>query len=197
MTTRSGVGPNADFFQDWKEKALSLERGWILTAAVVSVLFGVFVLVQPRAGLLTTAIFFGIYLVVAGVSRFSFAIVDAGKPPISRWLGGILGILIVVAGFICILNLATSLETLAFVLGVGLLIVGVVDLFTLGSDEAGRPTWLRVISGVLSILAGIAMFIVPFVSVGLIVVVGAISLIVVGIAGLVALPRFTSIDPRD
>jgi len=89
-----------------------------------------------------------------------------------------------VAGFLCLVDVVTSLQTLAIVLGVGLIVAGIADFATLGSPEGGRPTWLRVVSAILSILAGILMFIVPFVSIGLIVVFGGIALIVVGLAGL-------------
>jgi uncharacterized membrane protein HdeD (DUF308 family) len=174
--------------QDWKARAQSLERGWVLTAAIVAILFGIFVLVRPSAGLVTVAIIFGTYLVIAGVSRVSFAIANHGRSTGYRWFSGILGALIVVAGFICLVNLVTSLQTLGIVVGVALIVSGIAELLPVDKDPA-RPTWLRVTTGIVSILAGLVMFAVPFFSVGLIVVIGAISLIVIGIAGLIALPR--------
>jgi uncharacterized membrane protein HdeD (DUF308 family) len=172
---------------DWRGRALALERGWVITAAVVAILFGLFVLLRPQAGLLTVAVVFGIYLVVSGVSRVAFAIADGSRSTGYRWLSAILGLLIVVAGFICLFNLFQSLAVLGFTLGIGLILAGIVDLFNF-DREGGRPTWLRITGGILSIIAGIVMFVVPFFSVGLIVLMSAIVLIVVGIVALFRIP---------
>jgi uncharacterized membrane protein HdeD (DUF308 family) len=174
----------------WRNKAISAERGSIITVAVVAILFGVFVLVRPSSGLLTIAVFFGIYLVVSGVAGVAFALTSSDRSAGSRWLSGILGVLVVIAGFVCLLNLGTSLQVLGFTLGVGLLLVGVAELAN-SRPEQGRPTALRVVSGVLTIIAGIVMVIVPFISVGIIVFIGAIVLVVAGIAGLITLPELT------
>lgn len=184
---------DSDFFDtDWRDRALSLERGWVLTAAITSILFGLFVILRPSAGLVTVSIIFGTYLVVAGVSRVAFSIAGKGRSTLYRWVMAILGVLIIVAGFLCLIDVVTSLQTLAIVLGVGLVIAGIADLALLGNPDDGRPTWVRVTGAVLSIIAGILMFVVPFISVGLIVIIGAIALIVVGLAGLVAASRFSS-----
>jgi uncharacterized membrane protein HdeD (DUF308 family) len=67
--------------------------------------------------------------------------------------------------------------------------VGIVDLFRGNSENDSTPTWIRIISGVLAIIVGIVMCVVPLISVNIVVIFGAIVLIVVGIGGLFAMPR--------
>jgi uncharacterized membrane protein HdeD (DUF308 family) len=167
-------------------RALSAERGWILTAGIVAILFGIFVLIKPSAGLTIIGVIFGVYLIVAGVSRFAFAIADSQKSTGSRVLKAIIGVLIVVAGFFCLFNIFGSISVL------GLVLAGIADLFNLAKD-ANRPTWMRVTSGILSIIAGIIVFIVPFFAVGVVVVIAAIILIIVGVVSLATLPGRDSV----
>ncbi|WP_213814923.1 HdeD family acid-resistance protein [Glaciihabitans sp. dw_435] len=167
----------------WRDRAVAAERGWILTLSLVAVMFGVFVMVRPSAGMLTIAIFFGIYLVVTGAASVAFSNTAQGRSAGRRWIGGILGALVIIAGFICLLNLSQSLQILGLTLGVGLILAGIADMANV-SKQPGRPVWLRIVSGVLTILAGIIMVIVPLVSVGIVVVIGGVALIVAGIAGL-------------
>jgi uncharacterized membrane protein HdeD (DUF308 family) len=177
---------------DWRMRALSAERGWILTAGIVAILFGIFVLIKPSAGLTIIGVIFGVYLIVAGVSRFAFAIADGQKSTGSRVLKAIIGVLIVVAGFFCLFNIFGSISVLGFILGIGLVLAGIADLFNLEKD-ANRPTWMRVTSGILSIIAGIIVFIVPFFAVGVVVVIAAIILIIVGVVSLATLPGRDSV----
>jgi len=191
MSWSASAGTSAASPVDWRDRALSLERGWVLTAAITSLLFGFFIILRPTAGLSTLAVIFGSYLVVAGVSRVAFAIAGRGHSTGRRLLMALLGVIIAIAGFACLLDFAASLEALAFILGAGLVVAGIADVATIRQKVEGRPTALRVVSAILSIIAGIVMFVIPFVSVGLIVLVGAIALVVVGIAGIVAYPQMS------
>jgi uncharacterized membrane protein HdeD (DUF308 family) len=184
MTTNTQGSPF-----DWRQRALSLERRWIVTAAIVAIVLGLFILFRPGSGLVTVAITFGIYLIVLGASRFALAVTGSDLTTGWRWLNGILGVIVAAAGISCLVNLARSLVVLGFTLGIGLLVSGIAELAEGDSAKVGRPTWLRITSGVVSIIAGIIMLIVPFVSVGLIVLLGGIVLIGVGIGALVSLPR--------
>ena len=180
---------------DWRQRALSLERRWIVTAAIVAIVLGLFILFRPSSGLVTVAITFGIYLVVLGASRFALAVTGSDLTTGWRWLNGILGVIVVAAGVSCLINLARSLVVLGFTLGIGLLVSGIAELAEGDSAKVGRPTWLRITSGVVSIIAGIIMLVVPFVSVGLIILIGGIVLIGVGIGALISLPRTPDDDP--
>jgi uncharacterized membrane protein HdeD (DUF308 family) len=184
----------SDSATSWQDKAMALERGWLLSAAIVSILIGVFILFRPQAGVLTIAITFGLYLIFAGVSRFSFAITGKDRSTGLRWFGGILGVLIVAAGFYCLINLESSMIILGITLGIGLIGLGITDLVNSNGDGVGRPSWLRITGGILSIVAGIIMLFVPFVSITIVVWTGAFILIVLGVVGIAALPPATRAD---
>ena len=174
---------------EWRARALSLERGWVLTSALVALLLGVFILIRPDIGVATVGVIFGIFLIVAGVSRLSFGIANQQASTGYRWLSAILGVVVAIGGFYCLLNTTASLEVFAFLLGAGLVVSGIADFANVRGEEQGRPTWLRVVSGLLSVIAGLVMFVVPVISIGLIVVVSAIALIIAGIGGLISLPQ--------
>jgi uncharacterized membrane protein HdeD (DUF308 family) len=174
---------------NWQEKALSLDRGWRLTTAVVSILIGLFVIVRPQSGVVTLSIAFGLYLVFEGVSRFSFAVTGTDRKSSSRWLGAIVGVLVVGAGFYCLLNLDTSLLVLGITLGLGFIGVGVADLSNTGRGQVARPSWVRIFGGILAVISGLIMLIVPFLSVAVVVWCGAFILIALGVIGVVMLPR--------
>jgi hypothetical protein len=172
---------------DWRTRALTAQRGWILTAGIVAILLGIFVLIKPDAGLTIIGVIFGLYLIIAGVSRFAFAIADSGRSAGSRVLKAILGVLIVVAGLFCLFNVFGSVKIFAIILGIGLVLAGIADLFNFDRD-AGRPTWMRVTAGILAIIGGIIMFIIPVFAVSVIVVIAGIILVIIGIVSLATLP---------
>jgi uncharacterized membrane protein HdeD (DUF308 family) len=100
----------------------------------------------------------------------------------------------VVAGFYCLLNLESSMIILGVTLGIGLIGLGITDLVNSNGDGVGRPSWLRITGGILSIIAGIVMLFIPFVSVTIVVWTGAFILIVLGVVGIAALPSATRAD---
>jgi uncharacterized membrane protein HdeD (DUF308 family) len=96
-----------------------LERGFVIASAISAIALGVAALVWPGATLITVALLFGAYLVVSGIFRLVIAVTSDALSTGVRWLVGILGALIIVAGIIALNNLAQSLLVLAFVIGFG------------------------------------------------------------------------------
>jgi uncharacterized membrane protein HdeD (DUF308 family) len=184
MASTTGLG-----IPSWQDRALSVERDWVITAGVVAILLGVFVIFRPRVGIATLALVFGIYLLAAGVWRLARSVTDPGKSTGRRVLGVILGIVIAAAGIFCLFFLQQSVVLLGVTLGIGIIVVGIADLFRNNAENDSTPTWVRVISGILALIVGALMCIVPFISVGVVVFFGAIVLIAVGVGGLFTLPR--------
>ena len=136
-------------------------KGTLITTSIIGIILGIVALVWPGATMLTVAILFGSYLVVAGIFRISAAITADFLGTGVRWLLGILGALVVVAGILCLSNPFQSLVVLAFVIGFGWIFDGIVDI-TAGATGATRgPRWLAIVSGVISIVAGIVVFVLP------------------------------------
>lgn len=167
----------------------TLERRWIVVAAIVGIVLGILALVWPGATLLTVAILFGSYLVVSGVFRLSIAFTAHRLSNGIRWLFGILGGLVVVAGILCLSNPLRSLVVLAFVIGIGWIMEGVADITNGIMRTSLAPRWMAIVSGIVSVIAGIVIFFLPGLAIASFVIIGAILLIAVSITTLLTLPR--------
>jgi uncharacterized membrane protein HdeD (DUF308 family) len=165
-----------------------IHRGELIAVAVIGILLGAIALIWPDATLLTVAIIFGSYLIVSGIFRITAAFVAERLSTGLRWLTGIMGLLVIVAGIICLANPFQSLVVLAFVIGIGWIAEGIVDLMA-GVQGTVTPRWLAFVSGTVSILAGITVFVLPVLAVAAFVTIAAVLLIAVSITTLLTLPR--------
>jgi len=171
---------------------LTIHRGELVAVAIVGIVLGVIALVWPSATLVTVAIIFGIYLVVSGIFRITVAFLAHNSSTGMRWLTGILGLLIVVAGVYCLASPERSLVVLVFVIGFGWIAEGIVDIVA-GIQGIVSPRWLAIVSGVISLIAGIVTFTLPGLAVGAFLIFGAVLLIVVSVSTLLTLPRKHSV----
>ncbi|MBX3079510.1 MAG: DUF308 domain-containing protein [Cryobacterium sp.] len=163
-------------------------KGTLIAVSIIGIILGILALVWPGATLLTVAILFGSYLIAAGVFRVSAAITADSLSAGVRWLLGILGVLIIVAGIISLANPFRSLIVLAFVIGIGWILDGIVDIGAGAAGTTRGPRWLAVVSGVVSIIAGIVIFLLPGLAIATFILFGAILLIVVSATTLLTLP---------
>ena len=167
---------------------LRVHRGQLVAVAVIGLVLGIVAILFPGASLLTVAIVFGIYLIASGLFRITAAFVADGLGTSMRWLSGLLGLLIMVAGIICLSNPFRSLVVLAIVIGAGWILEGIVDLAG-GVRGTIHPRWFGWVSGIVSIAAGVAMFVLPAAGVLALVSIGGILLIAVSATTLLTLPR--------
>lgn len=168
-----------------------LERGFVIASAISAIALGVAALVWPGATLITVALLFGAYLVVAGIFRLVIAFTADGLSTGVRWLVGILGVLIIVAGIIALNNLAQSLLVLAFVIGFGWIFDGVASLVGGITGRTALPRWLAIVSGLISIIGGIVIFTLPGLAIVTFLIFGGWILIAIGVATLFTLPPKT------
>ncbi len=167
---------------------LRINRGVLIAVSVIGIVLGIIALALPGVSLLTVAIVFGSYLVASGIFRIVAAFAVGGLSVTQRWVTGILGLVVVIAGVLCLSDPFTSLFALAFLIGVGWIAEGAVDIFAAVRGTI-TPRWFGWVSGALSVLAGIATFILPGVALTVFVTVAAILLIVVSVSTLLMLPR--------
>jgi uncharacterized membrane protein HdeD (DUF308 family) len=165
-----------------------IHRGQIIAIAIVGVLLGVIGLLFPKATLFTVAIIFGSFLIAAGIFRIMAAVIAEELTTTMRWVSGLLGLLIVIAGILCLSNPFRSLVVLAIVIGLGWIADGIVD-FSAGLRRAVQPRWFGYVSGIVSIAAGVAMFVLPAAGIAALVTIGCVLLIVVSITTLLMIPR--------
>lgn len=153
---------------------------------VVALILGVMLLVWPAKTLGVVAIFLGIYFLVAGVIRLAMGIFSKGISGGMRTLNILLGVLLIVAGIIALKNVAATTAALLIlvvaVIGVGWIIEGVLAIV----ESRGAPSsgW-AITSGIISIIAGIVVLIIPGWSAVWLILMAGIVLIIVGILGIV------------
>ncbi len=138
-------------------------RNWwlFLLRGLAAITFGVLSLIWPGISLVALILLFGAYALVDGVFALAAAILGRGNAEIRWWLVlvGLLGIGIGITTFLS--PGLTALTLLYFIAGwivaTGLLqIVGAVELRKAIDDE-----WWLILDGVLSVVVGILLFIMP------------------------------------
>ncbi len=165
-------------------------RSFLLVSSVVGIALGIAALVWPGATLTVVAVLFGVSLVVAGLLRLFLAFATTEAPFVLRAVLGAFGGIVLAAGVLSILNPAESLTLLGIFIGVGWIFGGLQDLLEMRLANFLVPRWLVILSGVISIGAGIAMIVLPAVyTLSTILWVLAVMLIAVSVATLLTLPR--------
>jgi uncharacterized membrane protein HdeD (DUF308 family) len=170
------------------EAILRAHRGQLMAVVVIGLVLGVIGLLFPGATMLTVAVLFGIYLIASGMYRIMSASVANNLDFSMRWVTGILGLLIVIAGILCLSNPFQSLIALALAIGIGWILEGIVDLVG-GVRGTIHPRWFGWVSGIVSMAAGVAMFVLPAAGIYSLVAIGAILMTAVSITTLLTLPR--------
>ncbi len=140
---------------------LSRNWGWIVLRGVVSILFGMLVILTTTTSLTTLVLFFGIFAVVDGISMIISAAADRRAAPIWPELvfGGLFGIAAGVAAFVWPgltgAVLVALIAAWAIVLGV-MEIIAAIRLRKVIADE-----FMLVLAGLAWVLVGVLIAVMP------------------------------------
>jgi uncharacterized membrane protein HdeD (DUF308 family) len=167
---------------------LALHRGQLIAVSIIGIVLGLIALIFPTFALLFIAIVFGIFLVASGIFRINAALLTHNLSAGIRWLTGLLGVVIVAAGVICLADPFGTLIVLAYLIGIGWIAAGISDVMSAVQGSV-RPRWFGWVAGIVSILAGIVMFVLPATSLQTFLLVGSILLLIVSITALLNIPR--------
>jgi uncharacterized membrane protein HdeD (DUF308 family) len=135
--------------------------GWALAFGVITLAAGICALVWPGITLLAAAIIFGIQLLVAGTYRLfaAFATDDAGTG--TRVLLALLGVLSLIIGLYALRHVLITVVALALLLGIFWVVSGVIEVFTaLSNRELSSRGW-HLVSGTVSVVAGVLLLAIP------------------------------------
>ena len=178
-----------------ERRNLDVLRAFIIFVAIVAVVIGTVSLVWTAATLVAISILFGVFLIVAAIFRIAVAFENRRASAGGFVINLIVAAVLFVAGFVCLTSSAQSLEILALFVGFAWIFDGVGDLFAAGMGYTRGRRGLVALSGVVSILAGIALLFLPALALTIFVRVGAVLLIIVGLTALFTLPRRTARVP--
>lgn len=156
--------------------------GWqaLFTIGLASIALGVVVLAWPGETLRVVGLAFGIYLLVSGVFQLA-ATFGAHVPAHLRALHFITGALCVLLGLVCFRGTLESILLLALWIGFGWLLRGVMMTAAAASTrDVPARGWLLAL-GIITLLAGIVVIVLPFGSIGALTLVAGIMAIVLGV----------------
>ncbi|HEU4421450.1 MAG TPA: DUF308 domain-containing protein [Pilimelia sp.] len=143
-------------------KALRLLWWLAIAAAALSIILGIMVVAWPEATLLVAAVIFGIWLIVHGIVHIVRAVTRTADDGAVRALEGIIGVLFVVGGVICLRNVIVSLLAIATIIGITWLIAGIVALVSaFMSRRSGESRLLIAVLGGVTVLGGLAVLVWP------------------------------------
>lgn len=155
----------------WKSAALS---------GVLTLILGLLVLWRPGAAIVVTAIFFGAYLLVTGIWQLVLAF-SVRSSVGGRALLFISGAAALVLAVMCFINFQNSIDLLAIWIGVGFIFRGVSTAMSAFSDPTLPGRIWQIVVGVISVIAGIVMFVAPMEGLVAVTQVTGIILIVIGV----------------
>ncbi|MFC0146588.1 HdeD family acid-resistance protein [Sphingobium scionense] len=124
--------------------------GWVLAYAVLVLGIGLLALCNPLATGLATGLFFGLVLLIYGVSAIA-----AGLSSLStrgRWIEILLGIVALVAAVIVFFNPFAGALSLAWMIGAWLLVSGIFQVA--GAFRAAHDRGWRLFLGILDTVLG-------------------------------------------
>ncbi|WP_083408918.1 HdeD family acid-resistance protein [Mycolicibacterium rutilum] len=164
-----------------------LQHLWKTTLAsgILAVVLGALVWLWPGKTIVVAAIFFGAYLLVAGIAQVIFAFslhVSAG----GRVLLFISGAAALILAVLCFRSLQESILLLAIWIGIGFIFRGVATAVSAISDPTLPGRAWEIFIGVVNLLAGVVMLAAPFESLAILTVVAGIALVVLGLFEIVS-----------
>lgn len=151
-----------------------------LATGILALILGILIFVRPGAAIIVTAIFFGAYLLVTGVAQIvlAFSVRSSAGGRILLLIGGAAALVLAV---LCFINLSNSVDLLAIWIGIGFIFRGVATTMTAISDRTMPGRVWEIIVGVVSIIAGIIMFVAPLEGLVALTQVTGILLVVLGV----------------
>jgi uncharacterized membrane protein HdeD (DUF308 family) len=156
-----------------------------IVTGVSALVFGILILIWPQTTLLVVAVLFGLQLLIFGIVRIVSGAMDSYPEGWHRGLSITLGVLIVLAGILCIRNPALSLLTIIVLVAIGWLVDGVINI-VLGAQSRPGDRLGRILMGVVFLIGAVLLLVFPTSALLTFVLLGGWILIVFGIVILIA-----------
>src|ERR1700712_4473819 len=152
----------------------------VLVSGLLAVILGVLIYVRPAAAIFVTAIFFGAYLLITGISQvvLAFSVRNSLAGRVLLFIGGASAFVLRV---LCFGNLSNSVDLLAIWIGIGFIFRGVSTTMSAISDPTMPGRVWEIIIGIISLIAGVVMFAYPLEGLVAVTQVTGIILVVVGV----------------
>lgn len=177
------------YTKHFPDELIGAVRTALIITSIVGIVLGIVAILWPGPTIVVVAILFAISLIIAGIFRIYQAFAASFLSTGTRVLLGIVGAIVLIAGVIAVFSPGDALWLLAVFIGIGWIFQGVADLYGAVTKSGHSPTWFLILSGVISVIAGIVMIILPVFSLEVLTWVGGIMLVALSIATLLTLPK--------
>jgi uncharacterized membrane protein HdeD (DUF308 family) len=172
-----GTG-NPDFEANYaraRAETLAKQAKWaLILRGILAIAFGIVVWVWPGMTLLVLIILFGIFALASGV----FALAAAWRSFRSHqgwWLLGLSGVVCIAAGIVAFVWPKETALILLYIIAIWAIVTGIAEIAAVfAPGRTAADEWLLALSGVLSIIFGILLFVFP--AVGLLAMVWLIGI---------------------
>jgi uncharacterized membrane protein HdeD (DUF308 family) len=156
-----------------------------LLSGVLAIALGVLIWLWPGKTIVIAAIFFGAYLLIAGIAQviFAFSLHVSAGGRVLLFLSGAAALILAV---LCFRSLQESILLLAIWIGVGFIFRGVATAVSAISDPTLPGRAWETFIGIITLLAGVVMLASPFESLETLTLVVGILLIVTGVFEIVS-----------
>jgi uncharacterized membrane protein HdeD (DUF308 family) len=140
-----------------------LARNWwlLLLRGIAGIIFGVLAFLWPGLTLLTLIILYGAYALTGGVFAIAAAFMGGGEAG-HRWWLAVMGLCGIVAGLLAFIWPGLTALVLLFFIAGWAVATGVMEI--IGAIKLRKEIdneWMLILSGVLSVLFGVAIAIMP------------------------------------
>lgn len=189
----SGVvsGVKVDVFEldpsELGKNGINAVRAAFGLVGILGIGLGIALLMWPGKTLAVFAGILAVYFLISGIARIALSIFSSGIGAGHRILGLVLGLIVFLAGIIVLRNLDTSTGVLAIIaalaLGIAWIVDGIMALIESGKRDGSRGVGIAF--GIFSILAGVVVLIWPGWTILAFAVLIGISLVILGVMGVV------------
>ncbi|MBD0860460.1 DUF308 domain-containing protein [Gordonia sp. zg691] len=179
----------AVYTKQFPDEVIGAVRTALIITSIVGIVIGVIAILWPGPTIVVVAMLFAISLIIAGIFRIYQAFAASFLGTGMRILLGVIGAIVLLAGVIALFSPGDAVWLLAVFIGVGWIFQGVADLYAAITKSGHVPTWFLILSGIVAVIAGIVMMILPAFSLEVLAWVGGIMLVALSIATLLTLPK--------
>ena len=167
------------------------QPGWLraleIITGILTIVFGVLVLVYPEWAVETLILLLSIGLLFAGIRAIALTGVSSLSVGL-RILSVISGIICLISAMVVMFNPGYGVATLLIFVSFGLMVYGFERIY-LGSTLKGTPDWIRgmsVVVGVLDVILSVAVILLPGEALLTLVVILSVVLLVSGVEMIVS-----------
>ncbi|PRY30829.1 HdeD family acid-resistance protein [Pseudosporangium ferrugineum] len=153
----------------------------VLATGVLGVAFGAAVLLLPDVSLRVMSALAGVWLLMAGIARIISAFLPGSGSIAHHVLSGMVGVVVLVAGLVCLRDLVNRLAVLSLLFAITWILSGLTEV-VLGLQRTGAARLGLLCVGLLSCAAGFVFLLMPDVSLAALVILTGLSSLLVGAA---------------